>query len=1501
MKSRNLFLILLIALGALTGLVSAAVIEVAAGTDVLAPAISGASAGDVIELTTDGGIYLTTALLDIDKNLTIRGKASLAVRPVIKYTGTSTSGYFFKILNSPKVLIQNLNLDGDGRADGAVALVKNGILLNSPDTSGTIRLQVDNCLIHDVAEKGLRAVSSSGTDSLVITNCIIYNAGSEGITLYNGSTSDSVAAVRNTLIKNTTFHSIEREALKAQVYPYGKVRLERCTFFDIGRVEKKQVIYFSNMTDVEMKNCIIAKNHNADLAEQFAQFTSAASTFHHNVVWDVYNWAVKNATVSDTVHADPQFVDTLARDFTIQNPLLLTYADDGGPVGDQRWVPAPVGPTVWPVAEGANVLSAAIAAAEDGDVIELTTSGGVYTESGALSSISKSLTIRAAEGLAIKPIIRVNTTDYVLKLTGVDARYVFKGLEIDGTNGTATSVNKYFLRIDNLTPTGTMEVIVDDCYIHNCVDKFIKPYGNTGMDSLVIRNCVFRSGGSEGIVFYSGSSTDPAAVIAYGEVSNTTMDNIVRECIKGDTYAGGKIVIDHLTAYSCGSTTKGMIYFDDWLDVTVKNSIFVKNTFATNFGRFESDANIVKNCVIWDVASWNTENTTSVTDTLHVDPQFADPATGDFTLGNLALLTHADDGGPVGDLRWVPTGKKSLTINVVGSGTVALNPPGGLYDEGTVVTMTATPAEYWAFDGWSENVFVFPPKNPVAQVTVSQNMLVTAYFIPTIARRTVDIETSGLGHVAVVEHPKIVADGYFDGDTLILTAVADTSSWEFAYWVNAGGDSLTAVNPLTWVVDADTVFRAKFRSLLPQFTLNLILDGQGRVLVDPLPLPGLTTYDQGTVVTLTAEAAIGWDFVNWTGDLTGTELVKQVTMTTDVTATAHFGEKPVPNGELLVDNTWDLRTALKFAKNNSQVKVIKLIESGPFAPLEADRVEGRLPELNIDFPVTIVGAETLAVKPVIKGWGEGGSEGLFRLRENGHLVLWNLEIDGYSAPGKVTKYIYRLDDGKAIRNSIEAYFVDFHGAAEVFLKFYALAHADTIRFQHCTVWDIGKEGIFDNTTGTSDYVELRNCTFHHIGREVGRFKVQNPRTVIDHVTVDNCGYGFGTEGSKFGAFKFEIPNDVKIVNTIVSNVLNTSFGYSIRFYGDKSLIDNTLLFNAPRIDDNDGSVIGADVYWWDPLFVDPTLADFTLKDSSFAYHLAGDTSKAIGDLRWATSSNVAIYHTLQVTSSAHGQILTTPPPMTKFYLPGTVVTLTADADTLYKFGSWSGDVTGSVSPTSLTVDANKQVHADFIKAFYSVELNVNMSVWAQAGKFVVGQDSVDVAGTFNAWGGHTWLKDLDGDTIYTTIVAIDENYPQFEWKFRINGSWNDATCEFPYGGANRVFTAHQDTSLTFWYNNDLPQVGIIAELIPERYELRQNYPNPFNPTTTIKFGLKQDGYTTLIIYNLLGKEVARLVDREMPAGYHEVIFADGTLPSGVYIFKLTSGNFSAIKKMMLMK
>jgi len=90
--------------------------------------------------------------------------------------------------------------------------------------------------------------------------------------------------------------------------------------------------------------------------------------------------------------------------------------------------------------------------------------------------------------------------------------------------------------------------------------------------------------------------------------------------------------------------------------------------------------------------------------------------------------------------------------------------------------------------------------------------------------------------------------------------------------------------------------------------------------------------------------------------------------------------------------------------------------------------------------------------------------------------------------------------------------------------------------------------------------------------------------------------------------------------------------------------------------------------------------------------------------------------------------------------------------------------------------------------------------------------------------------------------------------------------------------------------------------VAKDFMLAQNYPNPFNPTTTIQFSLKQDGFTTLMVYDILGREVARLVNSDMKAGYHQAVFSDMSgMASGVYIYKLTSGDFSSVKKMMLMK
>lgn len=89
--------------------------------------------------------------------------------------------------------------------------------------------------------------------------------------------------------------------------------------------------------------------------------------------------------------------------------------------------------------------------------------------------------------------------------------------------------------------------------------------------------------------------------------------------------------------------------------------------------------------------------------------------------------------------------------------------------------------------------------------------------------------------------------------------------------------------------------------------------------------------------------------------------------------------------------------------------------------------------------------------------------------------------------------------------------------------------------------------------------------------------------------------------------------------------------------------------------------------------------------------------------------------------------------------------------------------------------------------------------------------------------------------------------------------------------------------------------------IPVKYDLKQNYPNPFNPTTKINYDLPKDGFVMLKIYDVLGREVRTLVNEVKQAGYHSVDFDATTLASGVYFYKLESGAFSDIKRMMLIK
>jgi photosystem II stability/assembly factor-like uncharacterized protein len=101
--------------------------------------------------------------------------------------------------------------------------------------------------------------------------------------------------------------------------------------------------------------------------------------------------------------------------------------------------------------------------------------------------------------------------------------------------------------------------------------------------------------------------------------------------------------------------------------------------------------------------------------------------------------------------------------------------------------------------------------------------------------------------------------------------------------------------------------------------------------------------------------------------------------------------------------------------------------------------------------------------------------------------------------------------------------------------------------------------------------------------------------------------------------------------------------------------------------------------------------------------------------------------------------------------------------------------------------------------------------------------------------------------------------------------------------------------------DELSGIELISNEIPEKFSLSQNYPNPFNPSTKIVFQIANFGFVSLKVYDVLGNDVATLVDKYKPAGYYEVEFNASNLSSGLYFYQLKAGILSESKKMILIK
>jgi len=121
---------------------------------------------------------------------------------------------------------------------------------------------------------------------------------------------------------------------------------------------------------------------------------------------------------------------------------------------------------------------------------------------------------------------------------------------------------------------------------------------------------------------------------------------------------------------------------------------------------------------------------------------------------------------------------------------------------------------------------------------------------------------------------------------------------------------------------------------------------------------------------------------------------------------------------------------------------------------------------------------------------------------------------------------------------------------------------------------------------------------------------------------------------------------------------------------------------------------------------------------------------------------------------------------------------------------------------------------------------------------------------------------------------------------------------YPEGSPPLLLTGMIINGVTYGniVNVDKPKLSF-----PNKFKLYNNFPNPFNPTTTISFTVSEHSFITLKVYDILGNEVAVLINEEKPAGYYSVEFNAADLPSGIYIYRLTSGNYSSAKKLILLR
>jgi len=1461
--------------------------QVEAGPGAISAAYQAAAAGDILELVTSGGTYSESAPLEITagKAITIRAAAGI-VSPVWRCDASP----FMTVAGT--LIMEGLTLDGQEAGKRAI------------NTSGSAgySIKIVNSTLQGF-EYMIYGSSSSAFDSLVIVNSLFKKAANRALYFPAGTIDPGV--VKRLSIRNSTFMDMKKT--EPSIYFYSKsspsvsprLELDHVTFYNCQRIRTN-----SGVTDVSIRNTLFVTDGTISGGQSFNLYGGT-----------VENTLVFNAPVSGTGatytgfldNVDPLFTAAAAGDLTLLEGTPAFHAGtDGKTLGDSRWWPRLSGRIY--IAAGRDQISAAVAAANPGDIIELTSDGGLYVESTTVV-IDKPLTIQPSETSIHAPVWTSDDGGYLIR---TQAGLTLTGVNLNGGKGALLAAGGI------ATDSSGYNLILTDCELSN----FGGESSTTGhaiydglyqgeVDSLVISGCYFTRIAREGI--YLGGRTAPQiGTVKYFHLVNSTMAKIgddavyIRDHDANLATPGPVYLIDHCTFYDAFDTYGLLAHYID--KALIKNTIAAASTVKGTAFYLYGDHSLVKNSLYFNLKI--NLHTGKSENLLSVDPLFIDPESGNFMLySNSPAVGFGDDGSTIGDPRWGVSTQKSNELQLV-KGPASMSPT------------TSSVRIVW------ETLENDPPSS------------IVEYGL------TPELGTTVTG-----------PEGWLIAGEGIMHEVTLTGLQPFTtyyYRVGNGTDISVDINQAKTAPERGTPFRLMTMSDIHENHYNL---WQGIAKRAPQDSIDLTVF-------------IG-DFVNdgsvrdeWNGGFftPGKPLLDHITVISSV------GNHETAFGPSTYYDYFSLPTHPEngetpeayYSMEYGDVKIIAINSNGDdYSPsylagsLQLAWLEEEIK--NADTKWIFIFSHTNVLSTAYHGqWSATEKENLLPLYEK--YAAQGKRIIAFAGDDHSFEHLYKagvnyVRPGCA---NLSLYDTDLNLVDKPYSMFYS-------KQPGFSTVDVSNNGDLitlsaRDTTGAIFY----SATFTTSSTPPPTIYISEPDGIEDsssdlyrlrwvdsdpdddakinlYYTADVNSPGELiaeniSEDDSLNYFDWDVSHVTPGSYYVYAVIRDTQNPPVKRFSRGKiSVVADVVA--PPAVTSLTGTLLNRyklQLGWQnpiDPLHVEVPLATFETGIEGFVGENDGTATGSLEIVPGAEGHGNAlrINYAITVAWDQYAGVLSLPgfpnissTPYLDFWYRGDgsnrALRLIAEQD-----NDRNGKNDDWWYSESVNLTSKEWKHAVLdLRLFSALTWHANMDrsfdlenmarldfiiPSSNAGSGFAEIDDIKLTGEISPapdFQGVIVLRRTDrfpanindGDVIYQGPAesCVDSTAMLYQKNYYAVFAYDEVPNYSPLG-ATSIWLYTLPTSV------EAEQ----ANALPVQFELKQNYPNPFNPQTTITYALPKESQVRIVVYNALGQEMAVLVDQKMRAGYHTIDLNGAQWSGGVYFYKIQADHFSSLRKMVLLK